>query len=228
MQLARADAASDEAAARGTRAMLVRELEATLRLAHPFMPFISEELWQIVAPLAGKHGETISLQPFPQAHADRIDEAANAQMALLKDIVNACRTLRGEMGLSPAQKVPLIATGDRATLETFAPYLAPLAKLSGVRIVDALPPGDAPVQIVGDYRLMLQVEVDVAAERERIAKDIARHEGQIAKAKAKLANESFVARAPGAVVEQERSRLAGFSAMLDKLREQYARLGGIT
>ncbi|HEX6793161.1 MAG TPA: valine--tRNA ligase [Casimicrobiaceae bacterium] len=228
VQLARADAASDEAAARGTRAMLVRELEATLRLAHPFMPFISEELWQIVAPLAGKHGETISLQPFPQARADRIDEAANAQMALLKDIVNACRTLRGEMGLSPAQKVPLIATGDRATLETFAPYLAPLAKLSGVRIVDALPPGDAPVQIVGNYRLMLQVEVDVAAERERIAKDIARHEGEIAKAKAKLANESFVARAPGAVVEQERSRLAGFSAMLDKLREQYARLGGIS
>jgi len=228
VQLARADAAGDEAAARGTRSMLVRELEATLRLAHPFMPFISEELWQIVAPLAGKHGETISLQPFPQSRADRIDEAANAQMAQLKNIVNACRTLRGEMGLSPAQKVPLIATGDRATLETFAPYLAPLAKLSGVRIMDALPPGDAPVQIVGDYRLMLHIEIDVVAERERIAKDIARHEGEIAKAKAKLANERFVARAPRTVVEQERNRLAGFSATLDKLREQYARLGGIT
>ena len=228
VQLARADAAGDEAAARGTRAMLVRELEATLRLAHPFMPFISEELWQIVAPLAGKRGETISLQPFPQARPDRIDEAANARMALLKDIVNACRTLRGEMGLSPAQKVPLISTGNRATLETFAPYIAALAKLSDVRIVDALPPGDAPVQIVGDYRLMLHIEIDVAAERERIAKDIARHESEIAKAKAKLANEGFVARAPAPVVEQERSRLAGFSATLDKLREQYARLGGIT
>jgi valyl-tRNA synthetase len=127
--------------------------------------------------------------------------------------------------LSPAQKVPLVAEGDRATLEAFAPYLAPLAKLSDVRIVDALPAGDAPVQIVGDFRLMLHIEVDVAAERERIAKDIARHESEIAKAQAKLRNDAFVSRAPAAVVEQERTRLAGFNATLAKLREQYARLG---
>ena len=226
VQLGRADAAGADAAARGTRSMLVRELEATLRLAHPFMPFISEELWQILGPLAGKKGDTISLQPFPQAHFERVDEAANARMAVLKDIVNACRTLRGEMGLSPAQKVPLIAAGDRATLTELAPYLVPLVKLSDVRIVDVLPEGDSPVQIVGDYRLMLHIEVDVAAERERIAKDIARHEGEIAKAQTKLANEGFVARAPGAVVEQERARLAGFNATLAKLREQYTRLGG--
>ena len=226
VQLGRADAAGDDAAARGTRSMLVRELEATLRLAHPFMPFISEELWQILGPLAGKKGDTISLQPFPQAHFERVDEAANARMAVLKDIVNACRTLRGEMGISPAQKVPLIAAGDRATLTELAPYLVPLVKLSDVRIVDVLPEGDSPVQIVGDYRLMLHIEVDVAAERERIAKDIARHEGEIAKAQTKLANEGFVARAPGPVVEQERARLAGFNATLAKLREQYTRLGG--
>jgi valyl-tRNA synthetase len=141
VQLGRADAAGDDAAAAGTRSMLVRELEATLRLAHPFMPFISEELWQILGPLAGKKGDTISLQPFPQAHFERVDEAANARMAVLKDIVNACRTLRGEMGISPAQKVPLIAAGDRATLTELAPYLVPLVKLSDVRIVDVLPKG---------------------------------------------------------------------------------------
>ena len=113
--------------------------------------------------LAGKRGDTISLQPFPKADFGRVDEAANARMALLKDMVNACRTLRGEMNLSPAQKVPLIATGDAVTLAEFAPYLAALARLSDVRIVDALPSTDAPVQIVGETRLMLEIAVDPAA-----------------------------------------------------------------
>jgi len=225
VQLARADAAGDAAAARGTRAILVRELEATLRLAHPFIPFISEELWQTVAPLAGKSGETIALQPFPVAHPERIDAESMAEMALLKDVVNACRTLRGEMGLSPAQKVPLIAAGDAARLTRFAPYLMALVRLSEVKVVDTLPATDAPVQIAGEFRLMLHVEIDKAAERERLGKERTRLEGEAAKARAKLANEGFVARAPAAVVEMERARLVQFEATLQKVDEQYRRLG---
>ena len=226
VQLARAEAAGDTAAARGTRSMLVRELEAMLRLAHPMMPFITEELWQTVAPLAGKTGETICLQPFPRAHPERIDADANARMALLKSLVNACRTLRSEMGLPPGKKVPLFATGDPEVLADCSPYLAALARLSEVKIVDELPATDAPVEIVGDYRLMLHIEVDAAAERERIAKERTRIEGEVAKAEARLANESFVARAPAAVVEQERARLAVFRSTLEKLHAQHARLSG--
>ena len=226
VQLQRAEANGDEPAARGTRSMLVRELEATLRLAHPMMPFITEELWQTVAPLAGKKGETISLQPFPRANPERVDAAADARMALLKDLVNACRTLRGEMELSPAQKVPLFAMGDASTLAEFAPYLSALARLSKVEIVAELPATDAPTEIVGDYRMMLHIEVDADAERERIDKERARVNGEVAKAKAKLANEGFVARAPAHVVEQERARLAGFEATLQKLDAQRARLSG--
>src|SRR4029079_19649776 len=111
VQLQKAAAATDPAAARGTRSVLARELEATLRLAHPMMPFITEELWQTVAPLAGKHGETISQQRFRRATSDRVAAAADARMTLLKDLVNAARALRGEMNLSPALRVPLHVAG---------------------------------------------------------------------------------------------------------------------
>ncbi len=226
VQLQRTDASNDAPAARGTRSVLVRELEATLRLAHPFIPFITEELWQTVAPLAGKAGETISLQPFPKANFDIVDATAERDMALLKELVGACRALRSEMGLSPAQRVPLLVMGEPDVLARFSPYLATLAKVAEVRIVDELPITDAPVRVVGETRLMLHIDVDPAAERARIAKEIARLEGEIAKAAAKLANDGFVARAPAHVVEQERTRLAGFSATLDQLKPQLARLSG--
>jgi valyl-tRNA synthetase len=134
------------------------------------------------------------------------------------------------MGVSPAEKVPLMAVPgtarDRMLLADFAPHLAALARLSGVEIVDELPHTEAPVEVVGETRLMLHIEIDVVAECERLAKEIARLEGEIAKANAKLANESFVARAPAAVVEQERTRLAAITATLDKLRPQLQRLAG--
>ena len=211
-------------AARATRRTLVRVLEATLRLAHPLIPFITEELWHSVAALAGKHGDSIMTQPYPVADANKVHAAACERIATLKTLINATRGLRGEMSLSPALKVPMALAGDAAQLAGFAPYLTALAKLSEVKISTELPHGDAPVAIVGDTKLMLLIEIDRAAEKIRLEKEIARLESEIGKCSAKLGNASFVDRAPAAVVAQEQQRLADFKDTLDKLQDQLIRL----
>ncbi|MBU6292657.1 MAG: valine--tRNA ligase, partial [Burkholderiales bacterium] len=218
-----------EAQQRATRRTLLRVLETVLRLAHPITPFITEQLWQTVAPLSGRKlnpsGDSIMVQAYPEPNLKKLDEKAESWMDALKSLTDACRNLRGEMQLSPAQKVPLILEGaDTSNLESFAPYLQALCKLSEVQIVAELPASPAPVSVVGTTRLMLKVEIDVAAERERLGKEVARLENEIQKANAKLSNESFVARAPEAVVAQEKERLENFSATLQKVQQQLVQL----
>ena len=225
LELAKVQIAQGGAVAAGTRHTLLRVLETTLRLAHPVIPYITEELWQAVAPLAGaKKTESIMLAAYPKADGHP-DVAALGEMTQLKELIGAVRNLRGEMGLSPAQKVPLYVEGDAEKVRVFGPYMAALARLSQVQAVARLPEGEAPVAVVGDWRVLLHVEVDRQAEASRLDKEIARLEGEVRKAEGKLSNASFVDKAPATVVEQERQRLADFSATLEKVRAQRARLG---
>ena len=213
-----------DAEKRATRRTLLRVLETILRLAHPVIPFITEEIWQTIGKMSDRTGSSIMLEAYPKAQLEKIDEKAEAWVALLKESVDACRSLRGEMNISPATKVPLIAAGDAVQLQAYAPHLKALAKLSDVEIMTDLPEADAPVALAGHFKLMLKIEIDVAAEKERLGKEIGRLESEIAKANGKLTNESFVARAPAAVVEQEKARLAEFSASLEKLNAQLQKL----
>ena len=161
---------------------------------------------------------SIMVQPFPRPEPAKIDPQADAEVALMKRAIDALRNLRSEMNLSPAQKVPLVASGDAQALAAYAPYLQALARLSEVQVVadiNAASTGTAaPIKVVDDLRLMLKIEVDVAAERERLGKEVERLENEIRKAEGKLGNASFVERAPAAVVAQEQERLAGFGATL--------------
>ncbi len=224
-----------EAQQRATRKTLATVLEATLRLAHPIIPFITEELWHKVAPLAGVTvesdtagrsgtGDSIMRAPYPALDAAQAHPASVAKIAVLKELVGAVRTLRSEMSLSPAQRVPLVIEGDAALIGDLAPYIQLLGKLSEVSAVEKLTDADAPVALVGDMRLMLVVEIDRDAERARLAKEIARLNNEISKATAKLANASFVDRAPAAVVEQEKARLADFEMQVQKMEAQHVRL----
>ncbi len=218
---------------RGTRRTLIRTLETILRLAHPLIPFITEELWQKVAPVAGRAGESVSIAAYPVAQPERIDAAAMAEVARLRQFVDACRNLRGEMNVSPSTRLPLYALAgntDEATFITqWAPVLQALSKLAEVKVFATeaewvAAAQAAPVAVVGEARLCLHMEVDVAAEKARLGKEAARLEGEIAKARAKLSNEAFVAKAPPAVIEQENKRVADFTATLAKIKDQLSRL----
>ena len=229
----------DAAQQRATRRTLIRTLETILRLAHPLIPFITEELWQKVAPVAGRYPAdpsqaSVSVSAYPVSQPERIDAQAEAHVARLKSLVDACRNLRGEMSVSPATRLPLLALANNAQdadfLRSAAPVLQALAKLNDVKVFEdeaawSAAAQAAPVAVVGELRVCLFIEVDVAAEKIRLGKEVARLQGEIQKAHGKLSNEAFVAKAPPAVIEQEKKRVADFSATLSKVQEQLARLG---
>ncbi len=217
-------AEGDEAQQRATRRTLVRVLETVQRLAHPFIPFITEELWQVVAPLAGKKGVSISVQAYPREQPEMRDPAAEGEIAVLKQFVNAVRELRGDTDVKAGEKVGLFVAGATEAAKRYERYLRPLARVSQVSYVERLPKSDAPVKVVEHFQVMLDVRIDPGVQRAQLAKEEARVQGEIAKAEAELANESFVARAPQHVVQQRRERLLGFQSTLAKLRQQLERL----
>jgi valyl-tRNA synthetase len=231
LEVAKTQLNGPEAAQRGTRRTLVRVLETVLRLAHPIIPFITEELWHSVAPLAGKKGQaasglpdTIMLAPYPKSQPEKIDEAAEKEIALAKDLVNAVRNLRSELKVAPKAGITLFVT-DLPSQSAAEVAITALGRVSDLKRVTSLPKTDFPTAIVGPHRLMPHIEIDAVAERERLTKEIARKEAELKSAEARLANKSFVDRAPAEVVQQMKSRLADSTHTLQKLREQLQKLG---
>ena len=223
-----------DAEKRATRRTLIRTLETILRLAHPVIPFITEELWQKVSVVAGLPGASVSIARYPQSQPEKIDLAAIAHVEKLKALVDACRALRSEMSVSPATKLPLYVLAQSAPENAFmtqaAPVLQALAKLSDVKVFAEEASWQAaaqaaPVAVVGEARVCLHMQIDVAAEKIRLGKEAARLEGEIAKANNNLGNEAFVAKAPPVVIEQARKRVADFVSTLAKVQDQLARLG---
>ena len=215
---------NSEATIRGTKRTLLGLLENILKMVHPMMPFISEEIWQIISQKTGTHSETIMLQSYPLSREKKIDRDAEAWMQTLKNMVEECRKLRGEMNISPAEKVPLLIIGNKEAIQSYQDYLVQLAKLESTTVVDSFEKIDAPVSIVGEYKLMLKVEIDVAAEKQRLQKEIDKLTIELKKADGKLANQSFIEKAPESVIIQEKERQKKFSEDLQKFKEQLSRL----
>ncbi|MCL2022711.1 MAG: valine--tRNA ligase [Betaproteobacteria bacterium] len=223
LEIAKTEMGAEGAGADAARHTLAHTLEALLRLAHPLIPFITEELWQNVAPLAGKKNtESIMLAHFPEADHSLLDKAAEARMTELKALTYACRNLRGEMDVSPAARLPLIVAGSATAqdaVKAFAPLLLPLAKLSRVSYAEDIPTDMlAPVAVAGEVRLMLVVAINPAVEQERLQKEIDRQEKQLIQAKNKLDNANFVSRAPASIIAQEKERLAVAETALENLK----------
>ena len=212
---------------RTTRRTLVRVLEAALRLLHPIIPFITEELWQVVAPLANaKTADSIMLAAYPQADKEKIVQTAFDKMAALKDLVEEVRKLRGEMGIAPNVKAPLFVEGS-AELEGLLKYLPSLTRLTEAKLVDSLPEAeDAPVAVCNGARLMLKVEIDKAAETARLSKEAEKLQKSLDKLNAKLSKPGYTEKAPAHLVEKDKADLAELMDKMGKVEGQLAKLRG--
>ena len=210
---------------RTTRRTLVRVLETILRLLHPIMPFITEELWQVVAPLANaKTADSIMLAAYPQADKEKIVQTAFDKMAALKDLVEEVRKLRGEMGIAPNVKAPLFVEGS-AELEGLLKYLPSLTRLTEAKLVDSLPEAeDAPVAVCNGARLMLKVEIDKAAETARLSKEAEKLQKALDKLNAKLSKPGYTEKAPAHLVEKDKADLAELTDKMGKVEGQLAKL----
>lgn len=212
---------------RTTRRTLVRVLETILRLLHPIMPFITEELWQVVAPLANaKTADSIMLAAYPQADKEQIVQTAFDKMAALKDLVEEVRKLRGEMGIAPNVKAPLFVEGS-TELEGLLKYLPSLTRLTEAKLVDNLPEAeDAPVAVCNGARLMLKVEIDKAAETARLSKEAEKLQKALDKLNAKLSKPGYTEKAPAHLVEKDKADLADLTDKMGKVEGQLAKLRG--
>ena len=209
---------------RTTRRTLVRVLEAALRLLHPIIPFITEELWQAVAPLANaKTTDSIMLAAYPKADPEKIVQAAFDQMAQLQDLIGAVRNLRGEMGIAPNVKAPLFVEGS--VPEALLKYLPALTRLTEAKTVDRLPESeDAPVAVCNGARLMLKVEIDKAAETARLSKEAEKLQKALDKLNAKLSKPGYTEKAPVHLVEKDKADLAELEDKMAKVQNQLAKL----
>ncbi|MES1945832.1 valyl-tRNA ligase [Salinisphaera sp. C84B14] len=229
---------ASDAAKAGTRRTLLRTLEATLRLAHPLMPFITEEIWQRVAPLARGHaiasdGESISVQPFPRADDARIDAVAEAEIDWLRDVIAGLRTIRGEMDIAPSQPMPvMVANASDSDRQRLATHRAAIDFLARVESIDEIAVDDAPdaaTALVGDMQLRVPLAglIDKEAELARLDKRLAKLEKDLAGIRGRLASESFVAKAPADVVAKAREQQANIEREASELAEQRARIAAL-
>jgi valyl-tRNA synthetase len=225
------DPARGAAEQRGTRRTLVRVLEAFLRLAHPVIPFITEEIWQRLAPLAGATGPTLMLASYPVPDESRIDAAAEDDVAWLQQAIVAVRNVRGELGIAPGKALDLLlrnaGQAERRRVDEHRRLLASLARLASIGFLDA---GEAPAaatQLVGQVELLVPLAglIDLGAERARLAREEEKLAKELAKLESRLANEGFVAKAPPEVVARERARIAELGAARTTLARQREQLG---